>query len=559
MFSFGFFFGLGFLFMTAGCTSTEFGAQCRVPVGATPEQQQAALCACQQGVFEQFSETYHWKKLDFLFVIGNTPSMVKKQQALAAVLPELLAALDERNADYHIGVVSTDIGSWTAPDSPWAGSAGACDSLAGDDGRLQAASCLDRSTNSAAAASACAAVCPDRKFVPTGVPFISGRWGKVNVPAALQTDARTGRVIDYGPVYALTCMMMLGDGGCEVSAPLESARRALNGHLLENSGFRRPDATLYIAFLTDADDCSVQPARRRDNASQTQNCAAPEANAAASCYTRGAYRCLARDVTCDQPLNVAGTKTGCRWRKDSYLEPVDSYIRFFTSLAPPARLAMAGIWTAKPLAASDELQVAQSPNLAGSAGLGFAADNPAGCVAAGDPTLIGQPQHRLAELFTALNRSHSGRLTHPASVCAPADYFSAFDLITERIITDYAPECLLYAPARLPDGSPACRVEDVPLDSRGAPARLLPACSPDCCAAFYDRYLPAALDPKIRNACAAEPADCYCITPSDQGRCRDSKLAFGAWRKDNTDSPDTLISVRCELLCPSAVSVDRQP
>lgn len=558
-FSFGL-FGIGLLLTTAGCTSTEVGAQCPVPAGATPEQQQAALCACQHGVFEQISDTYRWKKLDFLFVVGNTPSMVKKQQALAAVLPELLAALDEKNADYHIGVVSTDIGSWTASDTPWAGPAGSCDSFSGDDGRLQAVSCLERSKNSAAAASACAAVCPDRKFVPTdGAPFVSGRWGKVNVPESLQTDARTGRVVDYGPVYALQCMIMLGDGGCEVSAPLESARRALNDHLLANSGFRRPGATLYIAFLTDADDCSVQPARRRDNAPQTQNCAAPEANAAASCYSRGAYRCLARDVTCDQPLNVAGKKTGCRGREDSYLEPVDSYIRFFTSLAPPARLATAGIWTAAPLTAAGELQVAQDPNIPGSAGLGFSADDPAGCVAAGDPTLRGQPQHRLGELFTALNRSHSGRLTHPASVCDSADYLSAFDLITERVISDYAPECLLDVPARLPDGSPACLVEDVPLDPRGAPARLLPVCSAGCCAAFGDRYLPAALDPKIRKSCAAEPADCYCITPSDQGRCRDSKLAFGAWRKDNADPPDTFINVRCALSCPSAASADRRP
>lgn len=547
------------LFTAAGCTSSEVGAQCPLPAPATPEQQQAALCACQHGVSELISDTYRWKKLDLLFVVGNTPSMVKKQQGLAAILPGLLSALDDRHADYHIGVVSTDVGSWTAPATPWTVSAGACDSFSGDDGRLQAVSCLDRSANSAAAASACAAVCPDRKFLPTdGLPFVSGRSGKVNVPAALQTDANTGRVVDYGPVYALQCMVMLGDGGCVVSSPLESARRALNGHLNANSGFRRPDATLYIAFLTDADDCSVQPARRGDNAPQTQSCAAPDADAAASCYSLGAYRCLARDVTCDQPLNVPGTKTGCREREDSYLESVDGYIRFFSSLGPQTRLGAAGLWTATPLTPASELRVAQNPNIAGSAGLGFAADNPAGCVAGSDPTLTGQPQHRLAELFTALNQTHFNRFTHPASICEPADYLSAFDLITARVFIEYAPECLSDVPARLPDGSLACLVEDVPLDSSGAPARPLPVCSAGCCAAFVNRYLPAALDPKITKACAAEPADCYCIAPHEQGRCRESGLAFGAWRKDNADPPNTLTSVRCALECPSSSSADRR-
>lgn len=546
---------LGLLLTAAGCVSSEFGAQCRVPAQATPEQQRAALCACQHGVFELIADSYRWKKLDLLFVVGNTPSMVKKQQALAAVLPGLLSALDEKNADYHLGVVSTDVGSWSAPDTPWTMSAGACDSFSGDDGQLQAVSCLERSTNSAAAASACAAVCPDRKFLPTdGSPFVSGRAGKVNVPAAPQIDAKTGRLVDYGPVYALQCMIMLGDGGCAVSSPLESARRALDGHLTGNSGFRRPDATLYIAFLTDADDCSVQPARRGDNAPQTQNCAAPDADAAASCYSLGAYRCLARDLTCEQPLNVAGTKTGCQERADSYLEPVDSYIRFFSSLGPQTRLGAAGIWTATPLNRTSELRVAQNPNVAGSAGLGFSAGNPAGCVAESDPTLTGQPQHRLAELFTALNHSHSSRFAHPASVCEPADYLSAFEPITTRVIIDYLPACLPNVPARLPDGSPACLVEDVPLDSRGAPARLLPVCSAGCCAAFVDRYLPAAIDPKIREDCAAEPADCYCVTPHAQGHCRDSGLAFGTWRKDNADPPDTLINVRCALECPSTTS-----
>lgn len=544
---------LNLALLAGGCGAPELGSLCAPPADATPEQKLAAVCACQHGLSEDWSSFYRRRRLDLLFVVSNTSSMVKKQLALAQALPPLLSLLEGDDLDYHIGVVSTDVGSWMAAGTPWTLSAGSCDSFAGDDGRLQAASCLDRSTSSAAAASACAAVCPDRKFLPNdGQPFLARKNGKVNVPAALRPDPKTGVMVDYGPTYALQCMAMLGDHGCAISAPLESARRALDGHLSANSGFLRPDAPLYIVFLTDGDDCSVQLARRGDNDPHTQSCTTPDPNAAASCYSLGAYRCLARDVVCDQPMNVAGSKTGCRERADSYLEPLDKYVQFFSALKSPNRLIAAGIWTLPALAQAAKLEIVQNPNVGGSAGLEFATGSAASCQDASDPTLTGQAQLRLSQFLAAVNprRSPWDRAPPEVSVCSPADYFGAFDPLGIKIHERWAPTCLPGLPVFLADGSPACVVGDVPYDSpQAVPESPMPVCGAQCCGALAASFFPPQKDHGIQMACAGEPADCYCAAPSRSLECG-GNAELRVWRKDNGDSPaDTIVSSRCALQC----------
>ena len=58
--------------------------------------------------------------------------------------PGWVAWLTNPGMDLHVGIVSTDVGSWVAADQPFAQPAGACDSFAGDDGALQAVSCWER-------------------------------------------------------------------------------------------------------------------------------------------------------------------------------------------------------------------------------------------------------------------------------------------------------------------------------------------------------------------------------------------------------------------------------
>ena len=537
-----------------GCSGPAFTAICAMPDNATPEQQLPTVCSCQRGVSETIWNAYRRPELDLLLVIGNTPAMVKKQRALAQTFPALVSLLEGGSFDYHIGVVSTDTGSWVAPNAPWTMSAGGCDSFAGDDGQLQKTSCLDRSNGSAAAATACAAVCPDRRFLPTdGLPFVAGAGGRTNVPAALVPDPMTGRMVDYGPAYALQCMAMLGDGGCSISAPLASARLALDGHADGNREFLRPRSLLYIAFLTDGDDCSVQPVRRADNNPRTQSCTAPDANAAASCYSLGAYRCLARDVECEQPMNVVGPKTGCRERADSYLTAVDSYVRFFSALRTPGTLAVGGLWTTPALTQGGQLIVAQNPNVAGSAGLDFGSGSDAGCQSTSDATYTGKAQLRLSKLFAEVAQRVADPPSMPRSVCAPESYPDVFAPLGQTILVKWAASCLPGLPVLRPDGSPDCAVGDVPDDSpHAAPKVLLPACGTSCCAAIAGGPGPPQLDPAVVSACANEPADCFCAGPSKIPGCGAQGGSFGVWRKDNADPPPgTVVNSRCSLQCPT--------
>lgn len=210
-------------------------------------------------------------------------------------------------------------------------------------------------------------------------------------------------MIDRGPEYALGCMLVLGDGGCAVSAPLESARRALDGHLPESDGFLRLDARAGLVFLTDRDDCSVQGSRRGENAPNPGDCPHPDLAAPATCYSLGAYRCLAGDLICNEPFNTHGRKTGCQERPDSYLEPVDSYVRFFASLPQNPRLAIFGDWPLPELGETGELLVTSDARVPGSAGLRVSPGLVSGCRAPDLPGVEGTPQRRLTRFLRSFN------------------------------------------------------------------------------------------------------------------------------------------------------------
>lgn len=388
------------LFASA-CPAPPFAALCPIPENGSAAERQAAACACQGGAaLEQQAWNRIYQKVDFLFVVSNTAGMAAKQQALVAAYAPILAYLTASDFDYHIGVVSSDVGTWTAPDTPFATSTGACDSFAGDDGRLQTRSCRDRPGLSPEARAACAAVCPDSRFLPTdGRPYLSRERGRTNVPQALELDPKTGLLIDRGPEYALGCMLVLGDAGCAVSAPLESARRALDGHIPENDDLLRLDARANLVFLTDRDDCSVQASRRGENDPQPDDCPRPDLAAPATCYSLGAYRCLAGDLRCNEPLNAPGLKTGCQQRPDTYLEPIDSYVRFFASLPQNPQLSIFGNWPLPELGETGEILVTSDPRIPGSAGLRASPGLVSGCRAPDLSEIEGTPQRRLTRLL----------------------------------------------------------------------------------------------------------------------------------------------------------------
>jgi hypothetical protein len=207
-------------------------------------------------------------KLDLLFVVDNSNSMVAKQASLKTALPSFIEALTTGTRptgeasgypalqDLHVGVVSTDMGSAGINFS-------SCHADGGDDGRLQHA--------------------------PHGANC------QVSYPAFLSFDAASNQdSSQFASDFA--CIAVLGTGGCGFEQPLEAQLKALwpsvfmdsSGHVVTpnpisflstttqgtlghgdvpaaqggNLGFLRNEASdpsmIAVVLLTDEDDCSAR-------------------------------------------------------------------------------------------------------------------------------------------------------------------------------------------------------------------------------------------------------------------------------------------------------------
>lgn len=486
------------------------------------------------------------RDVDVLLVIDNSPAMSPKQAALAQALPGFVNQLDDSGANYQIGVVTTDVGSWAARGQPWALSLGACDSFAGDDGLLQRGACSARSGQSQAAQAACQALCPDPRFVPAGNSgAIRKINGVTNVPTLI--DPQSGK--DLGPQRALQCLALVGDSGCALEAPLESARRALDGHLAGNAGLLRPGSLLSVLWLTDEDDCSVSPAGRVENNPLTRDCAAPDSEAAYDCFNPD-YRCLARSTICDQPLNSPGPKSGCRERPSSYLEPVATYTDFFSLLRPPSKLLLSGIYTLPALPTSQLRTSYQNNASSRSDNLNRASGADAACVNAAAPTIFGQAQHRLSKFMGAF------RDAREFNVCDTGGYDQALREVAAAIKTRVRLQCLPFRPVAVADSDPPrpdCVVGDVPAQTPDAPpAQTFPLCSTACCGALASQALPAVDSPAVRAACAAEPSPaCFCASTATGAAVTNNVCPAGVIaaviRKAGPDTapPGTVTSFNC--------------
>lgn len=166
-------------------------------------------------------------RVDVLFMIDNSGSMMEEQQAIKAVMPTFLAALEKRigpNLDLHAAVVSSDVG---AGNVALAGNV-ACNRPGGDRGEFQVKSgCgLDPTTS---------------RFV------IHGEQGAL-------------RNYNGDLASVLGCLAEIGTSGCGFEHQLQSVRVALDALITPaNAGFLRSDASLLIVLLTDEDDCSGTP------------------------------------------------------------------------------------------------------------------------------------------------------------------------------------------------------------------------------------------------------------------------------------------------------------
>ena len=274
------------------------------------------------------------RDVDILFVIDNSGSMAEEQARLARNFPAFIAELDGMQADYRIGVTTTDVAH------PGCGGA-----ATPENGNLVLRSCLDAVADGAFvfndddAAAACTDQCKlspaqleQRPSVYDGDlhPWLESIGGETNLAAGV-------RMAD-----AFACFGPQGIDGCGYESPLEAMRLAITKARASNgNGFMREEALLSVVLVTDEADCSSNPAHADIFTSNTtfQNDTAPQ-RTSATCWRAGTAcsgdgpdfkECHAEDWAADgSPAQSA---------EDAVLHPVDRYVDFLAGLrgVPGAR------------------------------------------------------------------------------------------------------------------------------------------------------------------------------------------------------------------------------
>ena len=170
------------------------------------------------------------RKIDVLFLIDNSPSMVAMQNRLMVGFPafiDALGALAGGLPDLHIAVVTSDLGAGD-------GSISGC-MQNGDAGSFRHAPM---------------GPCTATTLAP-GATFIAA--GGAQNPQTNFTSP------DITSVFS--CIAAVGEHGCGFEHQLGAVARALgaDGELapVGNDGFLRPDAALAIVLVTNEDDCSA--------------------------------------------------------------------------------------------------------------------------------------------------------------------------------------------------------------------------------------------------------------------------------------------------------------
>jgi hypothetical protein len=202
--------------MTAGCSERP------LPMNASAG---SAGSAGSGGTAGTFVPT---RKVDMLFVIDDSSSVRLLQDSLKTNFPTFIQRLMDPPGlpDLRIAIVTSDMGAGD-------GSIGSCNATGGKNGIFQytaRGSCT--ATNLAA----------DATYIAD--------------------DGTTKNFTGYLP-DVFTCIAAVGESGCGFEQELAAVTRALGADgkpaPAENQGFLRDDAFLYIAIVTDEDDCSVPP------------------------------------------------------------------------------------------------------------------------------------------------------------------------------------------------------------------------------------------------------------------------------------------------------------
>jgi hypothetical protein len=382
------------------------------------------------------------RKVDILFMIDDSQSMLPLQQKLAASFPALIQTLKNLPGglpDVHLGVVSSTMGPGRFDLPQYHCAAG------GDRGVLQN---IPRGT--------CLTAIGDR--------YISATENEV-------TRNYDGTIED-----AFSCIALLGDQGCGFEQQLESVAVALGARGTpppENAGFLRDDALLSIVLITNEDDCSL-PADS-DLVDITSMYVSDPLGPLWS------YRCNEYGHICDggpPPRTAADpsmpapvTLNNCRSAEDGRLNRISEYAQLFKALKPdPAHVYLTVI------AAPPTPYVVEW--IQGNASL-----------TAPDPSLwpniqhsctvntgeFGDPAVRLAQLVTSF-----GANGNFSSICD--DFAPALTGVGAALTRAMDLPCLqaaLLAPGATPALVPGCNVyESLPATGGTRTETRLPACGP---------------------------------------------------------------------------------
>ncbi|MCB9567888.1 MAG: hypothetical protein H6710_11880 [Myxococcales bacterium] len=198
--------------------------------------------------------------LDVLFVVDGSRSMAEEQARLIAALPALAPLLE--GPGVRIAVTSADVGNPLCPPDQTTPEGGA---LIAEScrARISAGDFLDDSVDPPIDASAlCTSVCPYDQIdlLPTWVagdgearprPWIDVNGALSNLPDGVSA------------LDALACFLPQGVRSCAYASPLEASYRALARSADPGDpayGFLRPYSRLLVVILSDAADCSLNPA-----------------------------------------------------------------------------------------------------------------------------------------------------------------------------------------------------------------------------------------------------------------------------------------------------------
>ena len=398
-------------------------------------------------------------KVDLLFMVDDSGSMAPKQDELKSRFPQFIAQLDSfaaggHPADYHIGVVTSSLG---APGY---------------------------------------AACPNG-----GAKLVQRGQAKTNTPGCTGPTANfmVYNQLDHtqdnfnstqGASATFSCMASVVDQvgtpggfiGCGFEHQLEAPYRVLHDTtIVENKGFLRDDAILAVIFVTDEDDCSVDPS--------------------SDLFTNpnlgplNSYRCAQNGIVCDGVLlpdmpqaSFNNCKPATYAQSGKRLTDIEKYVTFFTQSntaggvkADPRDVILAAITApADPVGSFTAMGGGNCGTLIGGAPVTSCTNISHSCTLPGKETIFfGDPAHRLRYV---VGKAQNNAIT---SIC-DSSYAAALDAIGKKIVNALQPSCLASPLKQVTiNGSlrPDCVVQDVTNTGGVITRNIMPYC-PDAPGTF---------------------------------------------------------------------------